>query len=117
MRTHRLRLSALTLVIALAGCAPSTPSGSETTASVEPSVEPVRSGSPSAAAEGFPIETFAGLGDEPVSDALAAELQEVLDRSGGRRSAARSSRLSSPASTKSITWAATRVLVMLAMLI
>jgi hypothetical protein len=37
MRTHRRRLSAFTLVIALAGCAP-TSSGTETAASVEPSV-------------------------------------------------------------------------------
>ena len=29
----------------------------------------------------FPIDVFAGLGEEPVSDALAAELQEVLDES------------------------------------
>lgn len=37
MRTHRRRLAAFTLVIALAGCAP-TSSGTETAASVEPSV-------------------------------------------------------------------------------
>ena len=30
---------------------------------------------------GFPTAVFAGLGDEPVSDELAAELQEVLDTS------------------------------------
>ena len=56
------------LVVALAGCAPTTPSGSETTASVEPSVAPVASASPSEATEAFPTEVFAGLGDEPVSD-------------------------------------------------
>jgi D-alanyl-D-alanine carboxypeptidase len=50
-------------------------------ASVEPSAPSVASPSPSEAAEGFPIETFAGLSEEPVSDALAAELQEVLDTS------------------------------------
>jgi D-alanyl-D-alanine carboxypeptidase len=69
------------LVVALAGCAPTTPSGSETASSAEPSAPPVAAASPSGTAETFPTEVFAGLGDEPVSDALAAELQEVLDRS------------------------------------
>jgi D-alanyl-D-alanine carboxypeptidase len=69
------------LAVALAGCAPTTPSGSETTASVEPSAPPVASASPSDAAEGFPTAVFAGLGEEPVSDDLEAELQEVLDTS------------------------------------
>ena len=78
MRTHRRRLSAFTLVFALAGCAP-TSSGSQTAASVEPSVAPVASPSPSAPAASFPTDLFAGLGDEPVSDELAAELQQVLD--------------------------------------
>ena len=32
---------------------------------------------------GFPTAVFAGLGEEPVSDELAAELQEVLDASAG----------------------------------
>ncbi len=76
MQTHRGRLPTFALVIALAGC---TPSGS-TTASIEPSGAPA-SASPSEGAEAFPTEVFAGLGDEPVSDELAAELQEVLDRS------------------------------------
>jgi len=87
MRTHSRRLSAaFTLVIALAGCA-STTSGTQTTASVEPSVsvEPavsaVASASSSESAAGFPTAVFAGLGEEPVSDALAAELQEVLEMS------------------------------------
>ncbi len=81
MRTHGRRF-AIALVLTLAGCSPTTPSGSETTASVEPSVAPVASASPSDAAEAFPTAVFAGLSDEPVSDELAAELQEVLDRSG-----------------------------------
>jgi D-alanyl-D-alanine carboxypeptidase len=50
-------------------------------ASVEPSEAFVASASPSESAESFPIDVFAGLGDEPVSDALAAELQEVLEES------------------------------------
>lgn len=81
MRTHRRRLSAFTLVIALAGCAPTAPSGSKTPASVEPSEASVASASPSAPVTTFPTEVFAGLGEEPVSDELAAELQEVLDAS------------------------------------
>ena len=68
MRDHHGSALAWVLVVALAGCAPTTPSGSETTASVEPSVAPVASASPDEAAEAFPTEVFAGLGDEPVSD-------------------------------------------------
>src|SRR5688500_18581136 len=78
MRTHRRRLSAFTRVVALAGCAPIS-SGTQTAASLEPSAAPVASPSPSAPAAPFPTDLFAGLGDEPVSDELAAELQEVLD--------------------------------------
>ncbi|HXJ66093.1 MAG TPA: serine hydrolase domain-containing protein [Actinomycetota bacterium] len=86
MQTHRGRLSAFTLVIALAGCAPSsigarTPASVQPSASVEPSEAPVASASPIGAAQGFPIEVFAHLGDEPVPDELAAELQRVLDTS------------------------------------
>jgi len=80
MRGHHGRVLVAALAVALAGCSPATPSGSETPVSVEPSVAPA-SASPSEAAEAFPIEVFAGLGDEPVSDELAAELQEVLDES------------------------------------
>jgi len=76
----------LTLVIVLAGCAPTTDdvetaASAEPSISVEPTVAPVASASPSEAAEPFPIEAFAGLGEEPVSDELAAELQEVLETS------------------------------------
>ena len=81
MRNHHGSVLALVLMVALAGCAPTTPSGSETPASVEPSQAPVASASPSEGAEAFPIAVFAGLGGEPVSDDLAAELQEVLDTS------------------------------------
>jgi D-alanyl-D-alanine carboxypeptidase len=80
MRGHHGSVLAWVLVVALAGCSPATPSGSETPASVEPSVAPA-SPSPSEPAAAFPTALFAGLGDEPVSDELAAELQEVLDRS------------------------------------
>ena len=79
MRVRKFR----SLALALGACSsalgttdtPATP-----TPSGEPSVAPSPA-SPSGPAEGFPIEAFAGLGDEPVSDALAAELQEVLDES------------------------------------
>jgi D-alanyl-D-alanine carboxypeptidase len=70
-------------------------SGSATTAEPSPgSSEPVTTGAPSTTSRsstsatlvsvdsgGFPTAVFAGLGDEPVSDELAAELQEVLDTS------------------------------------
>jgi hypothetical protein len=79
MRTYGRRF-AIALVLRLVGCSPATPRGSETPASVEPSVVPA-SASPSETAEVFPTEVFAGLGDEPVSDELAAELQRVLDAS------------------------------------
>ena len=69
----------VSLVVALAGCAPSS-DGTKTSVSVEPSVAPA-SPSPSETAEVFPTEVFSGLGDEPVSDELAATLQEVLDES------------------------------------
>ena len=70
MRTHRQQIPTVALVIVLAGCSPATRNGSEPPTSVEPSQ-----------AHAFPIEAFADLGDEPVSAALAAELQEVLDES------------------------------------
>ena len=60
----------MALVVAVAGCA-RTPGSTETGAPA----------SPSKPAGGFPIEVFAALGEEPVSDELAAELQEVLETS------------------------------------
>lgn len=97
VRAHRHGLSALILVVALTGCAP-TSSGTETPASVEPSVAPVASASPSGPAAAFPTATFAGLGAEPVSDALAAELQEVLDTS------AEGDGLTATLMTPNVTW-------------
>jgi len=79
--THRGPVATVALVFALAGCSPATLSESETSASVEPSEAPVASASPSAAAGAFPIEAFVDLGDGPVSDRLAADLQKVLDES------------------------------------
>jgi len=86
MHTHRGRLSVLTLVLALAACAQPS-SGTRTGVSVQPSasIEPsearVSSRLPSETAEGFPTSLFAGLGGGPVSDDLAAELQEALETS------------------------------------
>ena len=77
MRTRRRHIEAVALIVALAGCSTANPSGSERTSSVEP----VASTSPSEGPKPFPIETFAALGDEPVSAELAADLQEVLDES------------------------------------
>ena len=81
MRGHGLKL-ALALLIALAGCGSDTEgTGTETTttpptASSEPNAVPV---SPSEQAPAFPTAVFARLGDEPVSEELAAELQAVLE--------------------------------------
>jgi D-alanyl-D-alanine carboxypeptidase len=80
MRGDDGRLLAFALVVTLAGCA-STPGSTETAVSVEASVPTVASASPSTAPASFPTAVFAGLGDEPVSDELAAEFQEVLDTS------------------------------------
>jgi len=77
MKTHG-RISPIVLVVALAGC--SATAGSTESSVSAPSVAPA-SASPSSPAEGFPTEAFARLGDKPVSDALAAELQKVLERS------------------------------------
>ncbi|MGZ8571531.1 MAG: hypothetical protein ACXWW5_04815, partial [Actinomycetota bacterium] len=88
MRTHRGRVSAFTLVVALAGCAP-TSSGTETAASVEPSVSvepwvaPVASPSPSAPAAAFPTAAFADISEDPVSRKAAAEFQAILDDMAG----------------------------------
>src|SRR5438093_10910964 len=65
MRCRRGSVLAWVLVVALAGCSPAAPRGS------------IASASPGEAAEAFPTEVFAVLGDEPVSDALPAELQEA----------------------------------------
>jgi D-alanyl-D-alanine carboxypeptidase len=70
------------LVVALAGCAP-TADRSETAASVEPSVAPVPSASPSEPAEAFPIEAFADISEAPVSRKAAAEFQAALSEMAG----------------------------------
>jgi D-alanyl-D-alanine carboxypeptidase len=71
---------ALTLIVALAGCAPAS-NDTKAVGAGDPSVPSATSPSPSESVEGFPTELFADLGEEPVSDALAAELQKALDAS------------------------------------
>jgi D-alanyl-D-alanine carboxypeptidase len=66
------------LIVMLTGCSLATTSGSHASGPVEATEAPV-STSASERAGPFPIETFASLGDEPVSDDLAAELQDVLE--------------------------------------
>jgi D-alanyl-D-alanine carboxypeptidase len=71
------RIVISTLVVAvLAGCSSAGP-----TATASQAATATAQASPSAQVNVFPTELFAGLGDEPVSDELAAELQEVLDTS------------------------------------
>ena len=68
------------MLVVLAGCT-TAPSGSETTSPAAAPEAPGTTASASDAAEAFPIGLFAGLGDEPVTEELAAELQDVLDGS------------------------------------
>ena len=72
------RVSAFALVLALAGCT-SNPDDAETAASVEPSVAPVASPSPTEEAPAFPTEAFADISEDPVSKKEAAEFQAILD--------------------------------------
>lgn len=88
MKLRRQR-SAIALLIALAGCAPSSIGMSPTIAepsesiaapvSAQPTVAVRPSVAPSAPTTQFPTAAFAGLGDELVSAALAADLQSILD--------------------------------------
>jgi D-alanyl-D-alanine carboxypeptidase len=68
----------LSLVVALAGCAPTASDAGPSLAS-EPSVSSV-SPSPMEPARAIAIEQFAALGDDPVPGELAADLQAVLER-------------------------------------
>ena len=72
------RVSAFALVIALAGCT-SNPDDQETAASVEPSVSPVASPTPTEEAPAFPTDAFAGISEDPVPKKEAAEFQAILD--------------------------------------
>ena len=79
MKTRCGRISAVVLVVALAGCS-STAGSTETSVSDSPPATPA-STSPSEFGQGFPDRGVRRLDDKPVPDALAAELQEVLEKS------------------------------------
>jgi CubicO group peptidase (beta-lactamase class C family) len=83
MKTHRGWISAFTLVVTLAACAPSS-GGTEPPTSVEPSAAPVASASPSEQVEGFPTAAFADISEDPVSEEAAAEFQAILDEMADR---------------------------------
>ena len=70
-------------MVALGACT-STPNGTETTASVEPSAASVASAPPSDQTEVFPTAAFADITEDPVSEEAAAELQAILDAMAGR---------------------------------
>src|SRR5262245_2526375 len=78
MRHHYGRISAVVLLVALGAC-----SSTSNDTSAEPSAAPAASVSPSAA-EGFPIEAFAAISEDPVSEAKAEQLQAALDDVAGR---------------------------------
>jgi D-alanyl-D-alanine carboxypeptidase len=91
------RVSLGIIFVGCAAAAPAATTAPEPTASPVASATPISSATPTAAptqrstarptptptaeAYVFPTELFGGLSDEPVSDELAAELQEVLERS------------------------------------
>jgi D-alanyl-D-alanine carboxypeptidase len=73
-----------TFVVAamLAGCSSVGPTATPSpTATATAAAARTTQASPSARANHFPTEVFAGLGEEPVSEGLAAKLQEVLETS------------------------------------
>lgn len=82
MRTHLGRFLASALVVALAGCSP-TSGGTEEAPSVEPSASSAASASPSEHPEAFPTEAFAGIGEDPVSEETAAAYQAALEEMAG----------------------------------
>ena len=79
MRIRHGQISALALVAALAGCAP-TSDRAETAASVAPSVTPDASGSPSEEGDAFPTEAFGDIRERPVSEETAATFQAALKK-------------------------------------
>ncbi|MEO7296033.1 MAG: serine hydrolase domain-containing protein [Candidatus Limnocylindria bacterium] len=87
MKTYRGLVPALALVFVLGGCGPA-PAATGAVPSVAPTATTAAvtstapaSAPPTRTPTAFPIAVFAGLRDEPVSEALAAELQSVLDAS------------------------------------
>ena len=81
MRDLRGCVLALTLAVALAGCAP-TSDGKETTGRVEPS-EP-SDASPWVSGEPFPTAAFSDLSEDPVSAESAAEFEAALREMAGK---------------------------------
>src|SRR3954447_24499066 len=82
LREGRRRAAALIAIVALVGLATVACSSGRAERpadrSIGPSTVPV---SGSGEAPAFPTAVFAGLGEEPVSEELAAELQDVLEQS------------------------------------
>jgi D-alanyl-D-alanine carboxypeptidase len=77
-RAHAFgRVSAFALVVSLVGCT-SNPDDATTTPSVEPSVAPVSSPSPTEETPAFPIEAFGDINEDPVSEQEAVEFQAIL---------------------------------------
>lgn len=74
IRAHTGRISVLSLLLALAACAPSDPAD-DPSASAEPSVAPVATASPSEQVDTFPNEAFDDIG------AMAGPLVDAV-RSG-----------------------------------
>jgi len=78
MRTHPVRVSALALVLVLAACT-SALNGTEITDAVDSTVAPPAPATdPIEQPAAFPIETFAAISEDPLSEELAAEFQAAL---------------------------------------
>lgn len=83
MRSHHVRVLALALLVALAGCAPSS-GGSESTVSVESSMATLASTTSSGSAASFPTGAYIDIREEPVSEEVASEFEQILsDMAGG----------------------------------
>ena len=83
---NRSNIATLVVCAILAGCSAASPAATPTAratarpaATSSPSAMPTPQASPTAEAHIFPTEAFAGLGENPVSDEMTAELQGVLD--------------------------------------
>jgi D-alanyl-D-alanine carboxypeptidase len=81
-KSHNGWISAVVLVVVLGACT-STANPTERTTLADPSAASIASASPSAAAEHFPTEAFADIGERPVSKGAAAEFQAILDDMAG----------------------------------
>jgi D-alanyl-D-alanine carboxypeptidase len=77
VKARHLRTLGLVLGLALAGCS-STPSGTETAESVQPTAEGAASASSSEGVEAFPTAAFADIQQDPVSEGAAEAFQAAL---------------------------------------